>query len=238
MNRLIYLFVASLIGTHLMATDPLLSQGDRLFVVAHSGVNARAYPSTDHSVLFGVGYGEKVEVIEANMLESECIDDLTGYWIKVAYGNQVGYVFDAYLSKLPPLEIEDLVPSDDYIDRIKNYALMQLGPSMPKVTYNNLVDGESAFKIDIHNLKKGCQYVEYTYWEGMDAELQLTDLRNVEMKYLLAKLFHDNANFDPSEVPGLDEGKTIQFSSEEGYYVTIRKLDNRYSIFLEVGSCC
>ena len=239
MKNLSLLFLGILITLNLSATtDPALNQGDKLFVVAQSGINARAFPSTDHGVLFGIGYGEKVEVVDAGFEESVFIDEMNGHWIKVSYGNNVGYVFDGYLSKLPPMEYNELESSGDYIDQIKNYALTQLGSSMPKVTYNNLINGEGAFKIDIYNLKKGCQYVEYNYWEGMDVELQMSNLRNSEVGHLLNKLFGENANFDALEVPGLEQGGTIQFSTEDGFYVTIRKLENKYSIFLEVGSCC
>ena len=222
----------------LYATDPVPAVGDRLYVVAESGINARVFPSLNHQILFGVGYGEQVKVLESDPNSSECIDDLAGHWIRIAYGNQVGYVFDGYLSKLPPVEFDDLYSDGDYMDKLKNYALMQLGSIMPKVTYNNMLNGEGAFKIDIHNLKQGCQYVEYHYWEGMDCELQLSDLRPNEIQYLLTEIFGMNPNFNQTEVPTLEDGKTIQFATEDSFYVTIRKLNNKYSIFLEVGSCC
>ena len=220
------------------ATDPLPAVGDRLYVVAESGINARVYPSLNHQIIFGIGYGELVKVLESDTNSSECIDDRTGHWIRIAHGNQVGYVFDGYLSKLPPVEFDGLDTAADYMDKLKNYALMQIGSTMPKVTYNNMLNGEGAFKIDIHNLKQGCQFVEYHYWEGMDCELQLSDLRPNEIQYLLKEIFNENPNFDETELPSLEDGKTIQFATEDTFYVTIRKLNNKYSIFLEVGSCC
>ena len=234
----IMIILLSAFVTTLMATDPVPVEGERLYVVAESGINARVYPSLNHQVLFGIGFGEQVKVLEIDQNTSECIDEKSGHWIKIAHGNQIGYVFDAYLSKLPPVKYVGLGSDADYMDKLKNYALMQIGSTMPKVTYNNLITGEGAFKIDIHNLKNGCQYVEYHYWEGLDCELQLSHLRPNEIQYLLTEIFGNNANFDASEVPALEEGKTIQFSTEDTFYVTIRKLDSKYSIFLEVGSCC
>lgn len=238
MKSLLGIIFSCIITSYFFDTDPHLNQGDRLFVVAQSGINVRSYPSTNHAILFGVGYGETVEVIESDTGSLDQIDEVWGNWVKVSYGNQVGYVFDGYLSKLPPVQNQDYTSNVDYMDRIKDFALLQLGPSMPKVTYHSLTDGDGEYKIDIHNLKQGCQYVEYNYCEGKDVELQLAGMRNVEVYYLVSKIFHDCTSLDTNKVMELENHKSLSFTVDAGYYVTIKKIDQKYSIFLEYGSCC
>jgi hypothetical protein len=94
--------------------------GDELHVLALSGIRLRAAPGSD-KVLATLPYGAKVAVAEvlspAQPFEAEGI---RGFWVKVKSKEQVGYVFDGFLSWLP-------APDKSCID-LATYAQKHLKP--------------------------------------------------------------------------------------------------------------
>lgn len=89
--------------------------GDTLWVWAKSGLNVREMPDAHAKVSGKIDNGEKVIVIdyqdvdypfsvrEVNENGNGTGFELKGYWAKVKYQNLVGFVFDAYLSRLPTM---------------------------------------------------------------------------------------------------------------------------------------
>jgi len=101
---------------------------NHLVVWAISGLNMRAAPNLSSKKITTIPYGEQVKIIEKDTLspmlkiglQPEISFDknkipaiqIKGNWSKIAYKNEVGYVFDGFLSKLPALKIS--------VDTLKN----------------------------------------------------------------------------------------------------------------------
>ena len=87
------------------ATPALVSQifhakkGEQLSVFAVSGLNLRAEPDTNAKVIAKIAYAEKVQIVDPITGFFETIEDRTGYWFKVQYKNQEGFLFSGYLTK-------------------------------------------------------------------------------------------------------------------------------------------
>jgi len=92
------------------------AQGDVLHVWANSGLNMREGPGTDFPKLKKLEYGDQVQVID-NYLNSTPFTTtvlakskknrefvMHGFWVRVKIGNQEGYVFDGYLSRIPAMK--------------------------------------------------------------------------------------------------------------------------------------
>lgn len=83
--------------------------GDTLTVTAKSGLSLRDSSSV-HSTKVGViPFGQKV-IAASTPIGRDVFSHRSGHWIKVNYGNQEGYVFSGFLTKLkiPEFEIEEL----------------------------------------------------------------------------------------------------------------------------------
>lgn len=80
--------------------------GDKLSVVAKSGLSLRANPGSKGKKKSTLAYGTEVTVLaeglrvtrhEVNEFKGFTID---GYWVKIKSGSEEGWVFDGYLSKI------------------------------------------------------------------------------------------------------------------------------------------
>lgn len=81
-----------------------------LKVMAKSGLKLRLSPNLDSPVIDVVKYGSSLEKVEdfEPMLTPIKIDWVEGQWIKVKYNNQVGFVFDGFISSLSaPMEDDE-----------------------------------------------------------------------------------------------------------------------------------
>jgi hypothetical protein len=78
-----------------------------LKVMSKSGLKLRLSPNLDSPVLEVIQYGETIFLEEdsINSREAFNVSWTKGKWIKVQYENQVGFVFDGFVSSLPvPLQ--------------------------------------------------------------------------------------------------------------------------------------
>lgn len=98
---------------------------DTLYVWAGNGLNLRTAPSVHSPIIAKVQFGDKVfckaqksevdywmsmgmiaDYIRVNTQKVNVLD-LKGDWVKVTFKDRVGYVFDAYLSKLTPVSLPE-----------------------------------------------------------------------------------------------------------------------------------
>jgi hypothetical protein len=81
--------------------------GDSLTVFINSGLKLREKPSAKSLAIATIPIGKKVFIKKQLLREYKHQDSLAsirlikGYWVKVDYNGQAGYVFDGYLSSLP-----------------------------------------------------------------------------------------------------------------------------------------
>ncbi len=120
MKTILLFSLFSLATSNCLAIDYYVA-GDTLWVWAMSGLNIREMPNDSAKVLGVAKNGGQVVCLENQarnwpyeILEIEASVEaihnteinhpsfeLQGYWAKIKYNGTIGYVFDAYLSKLP-----------------------------------------------------------------------------------------------------------------------------------------
>ena len=97
-------------------------KGDSLFIWAESGLNLRSEKNVKSDILKTIPYGSKVITLEEKWFGERNDPNfsielfgriptkennrfkLEGKWVKVKHGKEVGYVFDAFLSKFQALK--------------------------------------------------------------------------------------------------------------------------------------
>lgn len=133
MDRLILVFVLLLFCPSNSFSINNYKAGDTLYVWAPNGVTLRTEKSEHFGKILAIKYGEKVvaleprevydnpqySILEIDLDKNNRIDDndfcLKGQWVKVTFGNTIGYIFDGYLSKLIPMNINESFV--EYADR-------------------------------------------------------------------------------------------------------------------------
>jgi hypothetical protein len=90
---------------------------DDLYVWAISGLNLRTQPDAKSSKIINIPYGEKVKIIDtqinthqfsytmskSNQYGKSVAWEIDGYWVQIKFGEEKGYVFDAYLGRFPTI---------------------------------------------------------------------------------------------------------------------------------------
>ncbi|MCB0635051.1 MAG: SH3 domain-containing protein, partial [Lewinella sp.] len=206
-----------LLTTLLGATN--YSAGDQLHVVAPSGLNMRDAPGTHGQRVGQIPWGETVTVINTLGFADDfagTFESFDGHWVQVRYQDWEGYVFDAYLSQFPI--ITDLEAASAEYDgafsdfdgmydfwplMLRAYAEQGIGRTGDPVQYLERGGGEMAHVMVLQNLRNDHLLVEHGYWEGSSAELQLRDVRNSEVYFLVMQLVEKL----PNDIISLDEGR-------------------------------
>ncbi len=166
--------------------------GDTLIVNALGGLNVRTQPNLSSEIVEKLNYGKKI-IVESTPLpeNNDTISNFVGNWIEVGIGNTSGYVFDSYLSQLPVFEFKQNTGSKCAMENIlyyihklvKNYGIVDT------THYTNCSDGEGYFKMTIYELEDGHQYISSTGWEDYTDELQLVNIRNIEVVQIMRNAF-------------------------------------------------
>lgn len=112
---------------------------NRTVVIAANGLNMRSKPNTKSTKLVNIPYGEKITILHRDhygldtlyIIKSDLRDHpVYGFWQKIQYGDDIGYVHNAFLSidfphrrKLPPGINQDFIylrPGYDCADQFYN----------------------------------------------------------------------------------------------------------------------
>jgi len=128
-KNLIILIVFFIITS--LSAKPVISYkvGDRLYVLAKSGLNLREKPSKNGRFLQTASFGTTALVRQVTDKEFD-VEGISGFWVKVIADDREGYLFDGYLSTYPPPVSE--LPSKSN-PTLKQYAEKFL-PKNTKVT--------------------------------------------------------------------------------------------------------
>lgn len=156
-------FLSFLLMTHKLQATPN-QHGKILRVVAHSGLSLRTHPGVQHETLLVIPYGHEVEMVDDQIFLQDQLAYIPGIWIKVDYHGLKGYVFDAYVTSLAPinepseLDVEKLsIPEQMY-----KWAIYNLDP--------DYVDEDS-----VHcEMEDSNHYLE-TFVNGQSIRMLLTD---------------------------------------------------------------
>ena len=148
-----------------------------------SKLNLRTKPSIDSEVVLQIPFGKILNVfdekkplvqfqIEEELEEKYSIFDkrtrrfrdsivikpmlIEGYWRKVIYENVEGYVFDFYLSKIPPL-VENLSKMNlsEYLSKQSNFIKRNFFQDGGETDYTEFLDKENEIKIEVGIKGKG-----------------------------------------------------------------------------------
>jgi Bacterial SH3 domain len=147
MPKLFQVFFLLFIATQSYAID-YYKPGDTLWVWAKNGLNIRSEPNASSSVLGKIENGNKVIMLDypekgvsfsIEEIKKTVVEDpetgkkrqihfnLDGYWAKIQYGSQVGFVFDAFLSRFPTIlnrQYETKTDEDFHVDCLKKHHLL------------------------------------------------------------------------------------------------------------------
>ncbi len=172
--------------------------GDTLNAVAVDGLVVRATPSTKSEKIAVLKTKEKVVVVDTVQFyaHKDSIFGFSGHWVLIRASNEVnGYVFDAFLSKLPIAQPVFDQPMDAskgtselggaLLIALGNYTAHHFQPTSCRYEYSNRYDGESHHSVSIQPFEGGHELIVHGYWEGGGAELKLSNVRPSEIYYLV-----------------------------------------------------
>ena len=178
--RIVMLTMMSIIITHHSLAIQNYTAGQALNVLASSGMNLRDAPKGN--VLQKIPYGARIKTLQAKSTTNpETIEGIQGNWVKVEYNGAMGFLFDGFLSTLPPPESNGadlhlyakkwMSPLSDYLEI--DYHRFNMGPS---------VRATQLFKLKSDTVV----YFSDVYYEGGTEILSIPNI-SLEEAYLLAK---------------------------------------------------
>lgn len=162
--------------------------GEEMYVIADGGLNLREEPSINGAIITLLSRGSKVKIEE--ILKNEEMELPNGYkgkWVKILYENKQGFVFDAYLSRLSPIDFLDIDENGCWKNDILNSMAINIG-KLDSIEYNRYGDGEGTYRMMIFQLKNGAKYIEHYYWEHLENEIQLFGLSEEEIDQFVRSL--------------------------------------------------
>jgi len=167
--------------------------GDSLFVNSNGGLNIRESANTNSKIIGLLNFGERVFIKSKAKNENQIkIGLMKGNWVKVKTNKFEGFIFDAFISKLPKVQKYHKTEFDEdescFMNTMKEYIFKELIP-IDTTDYNNCVDGEGAHSMRIYDLKGGHQFIEHGYWESYQIEFQLNNIRDSEGIQLVKNIF-------------------------------------------------
>ena len=145
--QLILVIAISFLFNQFGTAAALYQPGDSLYVWAKSGLKMRVEPNLKGDKVLTIPYGTKLKIdsyeeelpeIKIRVVESQKIDGLTyksfylkGHWCRVNYLGTIGYVFDGYLSKLPPFDLSPYLSENEVKHKVtesfESYAEKHFG---------------------------------------------------------------------------------------------------------------
>jgi Bacterial SH3 domain len=153
------------------------------YAASKTGLSLREQPGTGSKVLQKIAYGQKINPEEDNQetvkISTEGFD---GYWQKVKYNNQVGYVVSSYLLPVPPPK-----PA---VKTIKDYLLQISQPAgspviSQKSSMQNIESDGSELKKQL--FKNGAEWHEFFAYEYNSSTYFLPDF-TIEQAFLIVRL--------------------------------------------------
>ncbi|MBT8234326.1 MAG: SH3 domain-containing protein [Saprospiraceae bacterium] len=210
-NLICFLFVVFTSSILFGNTTP---EPQSVSVIAFSGLKIRATPGVDGKVLDVVAFGEKVEILEDSEI-TQTIEWLKGKWIKVAYHNVEGYVFDGFVTKFP-------IPTYDF-----ELTQNDLDIAYPLLAWaeNNFDEINSMDTIERANSIKVIQYLE----GGIQISREDTDYKFESVVTLPNTKISDGYNLVKSMLLTKNERKVFEdksvFISNRGNGIDKIKID-------------
>lgn len=197
--------------------------GEELTVMVSMGLNIRKRPDINSETIGAIPYGQQVTIVGYGQspvpFESW---GFTGHWAKIKSNDKTGYVFDGFLSILPP-------PDDiNYIRGYFNKKHKKVKPKIRLWTYNR--DSEV---VDIHRFETGALLIKWGMLET-DNILSSYYIPGATKKdgFLLARLLYQDSRLTSLNDKTLEEGTSIT----DVYYPNVDGAINFYVSDFESGT--
>ncbi|MBI4549264.1 MAG: WG repeat-containing protein [Ignavibacteriae bacterium] len=197
---------------------------DTLYVSSRLGVMLREYPRLNADTTAVLPYGTPVEVIEEPTTHRlDLVDNVRGYWVLVTARQEDGYVFDGFMSKLPP---PDSILEDQFMGSLRNYSLRQIGALGPMYRVEVEPRDYGSYHVyDVQQLHGGMLLTVEMFYEGYETTLEVPNLSVREGLTLIHALLSQNAKDNRISYRTIREDE-IGFNYEFGGYCSIKKLSN------------
>jgi Bacterial SH3 domain len=174
----------------LFCSMTIAAQEDALHVAAKTGLNIREKPETTAKVLGKIPYGAKISLQEESGGNKQIsTEGLTGYWRKVTYNNQTGYIIDTYLLPYPPPKT-DTMTMKEYLAQIS----VAFGDSLiiDNGKMNNAEEGGSQLIKQLY--KNGAEWHEFLGYEYNSMTYFIPGF-TMQQAFLLVRLIPEFAGY-------------------------------------------
>lgn len=165
------------------AIDSYLAN-ESLNVLTLSGIKLRERPGG--TVLQSIPYASKLVTLEAKSNTFPAtVEGIKGSWVKVNFNDKIGYVFDGFLSRLPPPSLTD-ANLRAYVKR----EFKVLSDDLPLSYLENSdlgATGNSVLFLEWNGMK--CAYENHFYYEGGGENLAIPGV-SLEEAYLLVRIMY------------------------------------------------
>ncbi len=177
--------------------------GDKVYVWSLHGIPLKQKPDVRSKSILIIPYGKqlqlqdittaKQEVLFSNDVES--LYELEGEWVRVAYNGKAGFVFDGFLSVMPPLKLN----KKGLVEDIEKYLYRNFGK--PEVSTKKTIT-TSAYK------------------NGNKLEIDKSDC--IEEKLYLKGISYPEAMlFEKIYYTGADAAQNIKIKKKWGHTIVI-----------------
>lgn len=109
------------------------------YVNAENGLILRDQPSIKSNKILVIPNNSEIEILDPS-IKTDQINDKKGNWVKARYMNNVGYLFDAYLSLNQKINPTKICPNSEY--QINNLTETTYSNKLNLIKISNLNDAE------------------------------------------------------------------------------------------------
>lgn len=247
----ILMLISMCIGNSLAGNSINVENIDIRYNWAKSGLNIREEPNINSKVIEIIPFAEELEILFDSIAKDfsveitevfsieNCVHQsglyIEGGWVKIKYKLIVGYVFDGFLSKFPPLEYVLDESGNKYVEELNNYLDRNFKAQSTQET--RYPDSDYYKKITL--FKNGIIY-ESTGSTGWYDRIIIVP--NMSMKEGILLFL---AIADSEQVRKLEEGQKYQIYQQEHDEIEINAFGEIFKIhqfgstlvFTKSGSC-
>jgi hypothetical protein len=107
------------------------------YVNAEEGLMLKELPSKKSNKILVIPNNSEIEILDQS-IKTDQINDKKGYWVKARYMNNVGFLFDAYLSVKQRSDLVKFCPNSEYqIKNLKETNYSKNHTIVKKFNFNN-----------------------------------------------------------------------------------------------------
>ena len=204
--------------------------GDKLYILAKSGLTLRAKPDPNGEKVAIVGYATAVTVSTQDLRDrkSHSVDDsgykLNGFWVKVKADGKEGYIFDGYLSKLKApskTPFENLKDGEDFIETYYATNSAKAGQPIP------FIGNEPDYPKYQQKYQDGALIEMERHEVGVVRHMRLPKGTSLEEGYLIGKnlWFSEAKNLKATMINSDGTEWDVKNDEEENSFLGIKKID-------------